>query len=100
VHSSAFRPFPTRRSSDLVELTAGAFFAAEGNDIVVVEAEKFRNVIPHNHASEWRGQSGDKQAVITPRDRAGDRAGCVTSQTIGRSEEHTSELQSPDHLVC
>src|SRR5207244_11924655 len=22
------------------------------------------------------------------------------AQTIGRSEEHTSELQSPDHLVC
>src|SRR5207244_10473028 len=27
---------------------------------------------------------------------SGHRASC----TIGRSEEHTSELQSPDHLVC
>src|SRR5258708_26374488 len=30
--------------------------------------------------------------------------GCLTahslSQAIERSEEHTSELQSPDHLVC
>src|SRR5438552_5538626 len=25
------------------------------------------------------------------------RGGCITK---GRSEEHTSELQSPDHLVC
>src|SRR5258708_16526946 len=25
---------------------------------------------------------------------------CGVVQTIGRSEEHTSELQSPDHLVC
>src|SRR5207244_11159245 len=24
----------------------------------------------------------------------------VTSVNTGRSEEHTSELQSPDHLVC
>src|SRR5258708_14946996 len=23
-----------------------------------------------------------------------------TAQALGRSEEHTSELQSPDHLVC
>src|SRR5207244_12848990 len=24
----------------------------------------------------------------------------ITKGAIGRSEEHTSELQSPDHLVC
>src|SRR5258708_29632483 len=31
------------------------------------------------------------------------RAGCLArrrSAGAGRSEEHTSELQSPDHLVC
>src|SRR5258708_13410096 len=27
-------------------------------------------------------------------------AGCRQSSPRGRSEEHTSELQSPDHLVC
>src|SRR5438552_7096450 len=26
--------------------------------------------------------------------------GVITVAFIGRSEEHTSELQSPDHLVC
>src|SRR5947208_12703442 len=26
--------------------------------------------------------------------------GVVTQMTLSRSEEHTSELQSPDHLVC
>src|SRR5258708_29739160 len=30
--------------------------------------------------------------------RNGSRAACVIG--LGRSEEHTSELQSPDHLVC
>src|SRR5258708_8759219 len=27
-------------------------------------------------------------------------AAAVTCAAFGRSEEHTSELQSPDHLVC
>src|SRR5258708_32093667 len=27
-------------------------------------------------------------------------AGCIERQLIGRLEEHTSELQSPDQLVC
>src|SRR5258708_17630080 len=26
--------------------------------------------------------------------------GRIDSRDLGRSEEHTSELQSPDHLVC
>src|SRR5258708_23160717 len=26
--------------------------------------------------------------------------GCISCEVRGRSEEHTSELQSPDHLVC
>src|SRR5258708_25031932 len=32
----------------------------------------------------------------------GPSAACVLlhDETVGRSEEHTSELQSPDHLVC
>src|SRR5207244_11899575 len=44
-----------------------------------------------------------------PRQRADDRpialgarsaAGAILRRDGGRSEEHTSELQSPDHLVC
>src|SRR5258708_27734880 len=32
--------------------------------------------------------------------RGGWGASCARSGSRGRSEEHTSELQSPDHLVC
>src|SRR5258708_18425970 len=32
--------------------------------------------------------------------KAGECAFVPTGQIHGRSEEHTSELQSPDHLVC
>src|SRR5258708_19501668 len=28
------------------------------------------------------------------------RQGGIRAGSLGRSEEHTSELQSPDHLVC
>src|SRR5258708_31689947 len=31
---------------------------------------------------------------------APDTIGCLTRRPPTRSEEHTSELQSPDHLVC
>src|SRR5258708_19373531 len=37
---------------------------------------------------------------FTPTDLGHDLAGEPTAQVRWRSEEHTSELQSPDHLVC
>src|SRR5258708_15075564 len=40
--------------------------------------------------SRTRGQRSGQQPAVCP--------GHVAGQT--RSEEHTSELQSPDHLVC
>src|SRR4030081_816895 len=53
-----------------IKLTAGTFLAAQRTDIVIAEAEKLRNVVPHDHATERRGQRGDEQAMITPRDSA------------------------------
>src|SRR5258708_31407063 len=37
----------------------------------------------------------DRERCPTP-----DRRSCCPAERPGRSEEHTSELQSPDHLVC
>src|SRR5947208_5395138 len=44
------------------------------------------------------GEAMETALSLIPRDSPGrvSRAGSAT----GRSEEHTSELQSPDHLVC
>src|SRR5258708_27134999 len=39
-------------------------------------------------------------ASTTSRFRARESRGVPTVSRIQRSEEHTSELQSPDHLVC
>src|SRR5690348_17505297 len=49
-----------------------------------------------------RGGAGDEHPATTePHPRASARsAGRTASATSSRSEEHTSELQSPVHLVC
>src|SRR5258708_15935758 len=48
---------------------------------------------------------GQKKNVTAPRSKRAQAKGCprmiVERRSPGqRSEEHTSELQSPDHLVC
>src|SRR5258708_18499219 len=60
-----------------------------------------------------RGAGGEEQAPagregrgarappdLDPRSRSADRGRPGAAAGDGRSEEHTSELQSPDHLVC
>src|SRR5205809_4994067 len=75
---SAYRPhrdlhsFPTRRSSDLPDARHGAY--------------------PHHtrrHAAHPVGDHPSERLPFQPSSRRG-----------GRSEEHTSELQSRLHLVC
>src|SRR5258708_29025817 len=45
-----------------------------------------------------QGHSHSRRYAQAQRTRGGLDARCFWR--IGRSEEHTSELQSPDHLVC
>src|SRR5947208_12537944 len=44
-----------------------------------------------------REDDADRAARLAERQ---DRAEALRASRHGRSEEHTSELQSPDHLVC
>src|SRR5438552_13810024 len=39
-------------------------------------------------------------AQVHPQFTTADRGGLLVVEPVRRSEEHTSELQSPDHLVC
>src|SRR5438552_14922064 len=39
-------------------------------------------------------------SVLIPTITSGSPVICADQRLLGRSEEHTSELQSPDHLVC
>src|SRR5438552_17657756 len=70
--------FPTRRSSDL---------ARDGGDR---QAEPDRD----------REQSGGVAALGIHNDRGSKYTARRRPTAPDRSEEHTSELQSPDHLVC
>src|SRR5207244_11312327 len=74
-HHRHLHSFPTRRSSDLVVELRAQLGAPVEVDLAV-------NATPAPFAIE--------DSVY--------RAGC--RRGIDRSEEHTSELQSPDHLVC
>src|SRR5258708_23066492 len=64
-----------------------------------------RNVVAQNHVVaaqeiariEWAGLQGHVDPGAQNHDAVGDHQ---PDQGDLRSEEHTSELQSPDHLVC
>src|SRR5207244_12130673 len=53
--------------------------------------------------ANWWPQGKPKPKTAVPKGPAtveAEPVGAVSASKTGRSEEHTSELQSPDHLVC
>src|SRR5258708_14214827 len=56
---------------------------------------------PHKRKRHRKGQQAvEKHAPGLHSPDIGSWAGLQVPRIPGRSEEHTSELQSPDHLVC
>src|SRR5207248_11472206 len=88
-------PFPTRRSSDLL-----------------ADQNQARLRLEFRHAPERTQRFGDPLVGLQKTERADKRRGLVDPEPIAifhprglryprpRSEEHTSELQSPYDLVC
>src|SRR5699024_11529783 len=90
------RSFPTRRSSDLTAEEARG-------------SQKIRNVIAKHtidyeeelyHAKENAGHAACAGHAVGLGGCAGDHGGLGSLDRPGRSEEHTSELQSRFDLVC
>src|SRR5207244_4761660 len=79
--------FPTRRSSDLARTAPAALCARPRRDARLARP-------PRRSRTKWRAH------LFWPRPRilANRPSGAANAHL--RSEEHTSELQSPDHLVC
>src|SRR5207244_13300978 len=99
-HSTTHHPpllsFPTRRSSDLPTThRIGPFLKSDRR-----RAESYR---PLSLVSTGGDRTGDPKSGRATAE-AGAKVKVVKSrrspQPPARSEEHTSELQSPDHLVC
>src|SRR5207244_12931877 len=57
-------------------------------------ADRVPDAVPRRQGQAWRH---DRRPRRQRRRRLGSRAARAARE---RSEEHTSELQSPDHLVC
>src|SRR5207253_11425811 len=77
--------FPTRRSSDLEHHEQGRFHRR-----LEVVAELLRVLDEFHQAVHLRGLHGPTPGPL----------GKASDNLPGRSEEHTSELQSRGHLVC
>src|SRR5207244_10333818 len=93
----ALHSLPTRRSSDLVidvgaNLTHAAFRADLDQVVARARAAGVASVVVTGTTVE---ESRAAQEVA-------DKHGLYATAGVHphRSEEHTSELQSPDHLVC
>src|SRR5947208_8910794 len=68
---------------------------------LLADARAFRRSVDEL-VQPWAGNKIDKVAGIEARGfiLGGAVAHQVSAGFVPRSEEHTSELQSPDHLVC
>src|SRR5207244_13191004 len=86
--------FPTRRSSDLNLATVPAYFGAPVSDGALDTSRTFWPARTRSAPSTITRSPGLSPSAIIQREPT--RASTFTV----RSEEHTSELQSPDHLVC
>src|SRR5207244_10737816 len=97
-HPAHLHPFPTRRSSDLEiqnhhQRSVGHGVGGHGPGEKLLHA--FHRSPLKTSPCNWR-RIGVRFDRITSRPR--ERSDCCCQ--VARSEEHTSELQSPDQLVC
>src|SRR5205807_10064019 len=92
--------FPTRRSSDLVRLAEGALPGASPEGVALSDDEKTLYVAnAHSNAVALVALS-EKASGAKATGKTAEAAKSKILGFIPRSEEHTSELQSPCNLVC
>src|SRR5207248_10711952 len=95
-HPDVLPSFPTRRSSDLAATVPAGLREPEGRPVALG-----RLLAPCAGAADPVLRNAPRRR--DPVADAGRRQGPTSRQRdhpVGRSEEHTSELQSPYDLVC
>src|SRR5207244_12212276 len=96
----AHRPFPTRRPSDLYKCgSEGGEAAAPPQALRPGAPRAAQTKALTKQSSFWPAEASTPVVTSTPHGRTS-RMASATFSGFNRSEEHTSELQSPDHLVC
>src|SRR5207244_9889425 len=99
-HILPLHPFPTRRSSDLIDLAVGVIIGAAFGKIIESLVKNIIMPVINLLIPGEQSYVGWKLIVGTKEIPYGLFLGEVVNfLIIARSEEHTSELQSPDHLV-
>src|SRR5207244_12293521 len=94
--TTTIHTFPTRRSSDLKPTSDFENIINKGRFAMTALPADFTPLqggVPTKHGDHIIGAIGVSGAKSAAQDEEVAKAGA-------RSEEHTSELQSPDHLVC
>src|SRR5207244_10935158 len=86
--------FPTRRSSDLPRLSGSVTFVPANSASYSVQ------LVARRHRQGLRRRDRSQHVALQVTDLNLDALALVVVSEVERSEEHTSELQSPDHLVC
>src|SRR5207244_11856392 len=89
-HPPSLPSFPTRRSSDLLHPAASRVRRRRDVRALRVLREQHHGRVPIRRTQRLAAAPCESGAA---RESHGD-------DVLLRSEEHTSELQSPDHLVC
>src|SRR5207244_12650386 len=90
-------PLPTRRSSDLVVTSSQA--NAQAALAALRSGTPFSTVSKRYSTDQTLSQNGGVAKGIMPGTTAAALERALFAAPI-RSEAHTSELQSPDHIVC
>src|SRR5207244_9118643 len=100
VHPPHVPPFPTRRSSDLAQGRLINLAAAEGHPPAVMDMSFANQALSAAYLAKHH-EAMEKMVYSVP-DAIDEEVARLklAALHIQRSEEHTSELQSPDHLVC
>src|SRR5207244_5109634 len=92
------RPLPTRRSSDLITFRGNTYLPGTPDAATWPDAPIRTDCEPVAGAAGVSVQ--DNVFARSPPPNECGRYTATPFAAAWRSEEHTSELQSPDHLVC
>src|SRR5438552_10836641 len=90
---------PTSLSFVLHDLVPSEIYTLSLHDALPISARSYGLMISASRSS-WDAPANRLRMRTPSSSSRTETNSLATTRTASRSEEHTSELQSPDHLVC